>query len=246
MEKATSDVLIIGAGPAGTTAAFILASRGLKVVLLDRKDLDLVDPNALQIQSHTIPYGNYLETPGNANVLLVGDAAGLADPFIGEGIYYAHRSAQLAAQAALESRSHPESAIGRYSEVLIPLAVVGFRLRVVGEHTRFDQLDDDLPREKLGKGRGPGISDIDKGGRHAGGSAFDRKRDLIAPVVAVAVQGLIFFNLLFGQIERQGLTCGFGSLDDIFESSDPEALDLALAQMMKRRRGCTTDGFKCP
>jgi flavin-dependent dehydrogenase len=44
----------------------------------------------------------------------VPDAAGLADPFLGEGIYYAHRSAQLAAQAVSESRSQPESAIGRY------------------------------------------------------------------------------------------------------------------------------------
>ena len=38
MEKATCDALIIGAGPAGTTAAFALASHGLKVVLLDRRD----------------------------------------------------------------------------------------------------------------------------------------------------------------------------------------------------------------
>jgi len=38
MEKATCDALIIGAGPAGTTAAFALATYGLKVVLLDRRD----------------------------------------------------------------------------------------------------------------------------------------------------------------------------------------------------------------
>jgi flavin-dependent dehydrogenase len=38
MEKATCDVLVIGAGPAGATAAFILASRGLQVALLDRTD----------------------------------------------------------------------------------------------------------------------------------------------------------------------------------------------------------------
>jgi geranylgeranyl reductase family protein len=76
--------------------------------------LDLSDPNTLHFQSHAIPYGNYLETPGHANALLAGDAAGLADPFLGEGIYYAHRSAQLAAQAVSESRSQPESAIGRY------------------------------------------------------------------------------------------------------------------------------------
>ena len=34
----TCDVLIVGAGPAGSTAAFILAGRGLRVALLDRCD----------------------------------------------------------------------------------------------------------------------------------------------------------------------------------------------------------------
>jgi menaquinone-9 beta-reductase len=77
---------------------------------------DLSETNALPIQSHAIPYGDYLDTPGNTNVLLVGDAAGLADPFLGEGIYYAHRSAQLAVHAVLESRSQPESASDRYRE----------------------------------------------------------------------------------------------------------------------------------
>jgi geranylgeranyl reductase family protein len=88
------------------SAAFrdFIASRGLG------------DPDTIRIQSHAIPYGNYLETPGHSNTLLIGDAAGLADPFLGEGVYYAHRSAQLAAQAVFESRSEPESAIARYRE----------------------------------------------------------------------------------------------------------------------------------
>ncbi len=45
--------------------------------------------------SHPLPYGNYLTNPGAGNVLLLGDACGLADPFLGEGIYYAHKSAQF-------------------------------------------------------------------------------------------------------------------------------------------------------
>ncbi len=48
-------------------------------------------------KGHPLPYGNYLQTPGRGRVLLVGDACGLADPLLGEGIYYAHRSAQIAA-----------------------------------------------------------------------------------------------------------------------------------------------------
>ena len=74
------------------------------------------DPGALRIQSHGLPYGNYLRNPGYENVLLLGDAAGLADPFLGEGIYYAHRSAQLAAQAVIESRAHPDAAAGLYCD----------------------------------------------------------------------------------------------------------------------------------
>jgi flavin-dependent dehydrogenase len=49
--------------------------------------------------SHPLPYGNFLSTPAKECALLVGDACGLADPLLGEGIFYAHRSAQLAAEA---------------------------------------------------------------------------------------------------------------------------------------------------
>jgi geranylgeranyl reductase family protein len=78
------------------------------------ESLNLPDSGPLRIQSHGLPYGNYLGSPGYENILLLGDAAGLADPFLGEGIYYAHRSAQLAAQAVIESHAHPEAAAGRY------------------------------------------------------------------------------------------------------------------------------------
>lgn len=47
-------------------------------------------------------------------VLLVGDAAHLADPFLGEGIYYAVRSGSLAAVAVLQGTSGTETA-ARYA-----------------------------------------------------------------------------------------------------------------------------------
>jgi flavin-dependent dehydrogenase len=50
-------------------------------------------------QGHALPFGNYLDPPGFDRIMLVGDACGLADPLLGEGIFYAHRSGQLAAQA---------------------------------------------------------------------------------------------------------------------------------------------------
>jgi geranylgeranyl reductase family protein len=76
----------------------------------------LTDPMALTVQGHRLPYGNFLKTPGHGNILLAGDAAFLADPFLGEGIYYAHLSAQLAAQAIIVSRPHPETAIDHYRD----------------------------------------------------------------------------------------------------------------------------------
>ena len=50
-------------------------------------------------QGHPIPYGNFLKRPANGNILLIGDAAGLVDPLMGEGIYYAHKSAKIAAES---------------------------------------------------------------------------------------------------------------------------------------------------
>ncbi len=50
-------------------------------------------------RGHALPYGNYLKSPAAGRVMLVGDACGTADPLLGEGIYYAHRSAELAARA---------------------------------------------------------------------------------------------------------------------------------------------------
>jgi geranylgeranyl reductase family protein len=78
--------------------------------------LHVPDIRALPVQGHLLPYGNYLGTPGHGNILLAGDAAYLADPFLGEGVYYAHRSAELAAGAVIASLAQPESAIDRYRE----------------------------------------------------------------------------------------------------------------------------------
>lgn len=56
-----------------------------------------------KIFSSVLPYGNFLPEPVFRNILLVGDAAGFADPLLGEGIYYAQMSAELAAEAVSAS-----------------------------------------------------------------------------------------------------------------------------------------------
>jgi geranylgeranyl reductase family protein len=55
------------------------------------------------IRGYAFPYGNFLQKPAFRNIILVGDAAGFADPLLGEGIYYAQRSAELASQAICET-----------------------------------------------------------------------------------------------------------------------------------------------
>jgi flavin-dependent dehydrogenase len=70
------------------------------------------------VRSHALPYGNYLTQPGCSNILLIGDACGLADPLLGEGIYYAHKSAQLAALATIQSYRHSQDAFRIYRQQL--------------------------------------------------------------------------------------------------------------------------------
>jgi len=78
------------------------------------RELDVPGADGLRLHAHGLPYGSYLKTPGWRNALLVGDAAGLADPILGEGIYYAHRSAELAARAVMDRCAQPETALCAY------------------------------------------------------------------------------------------------------------------------------------
>lgn len=71
--------------------------------------------NETLLRGYPLPYGNYLRRPVHGRALLVGDACGLADPLLGEGIFYAHRSAQIAAQAIIEADLQWQTAARRYS-----------------------------------------------------------------------------------------------------------------------------------
>lgn len=58
------------------------------------------------VNAHSLGFGGWKYRPGMKRVFLVGDAAGLADPLLGEGIHNAIRSGQAAARAILLSRAH--------------------------------------------------------------------------------------------------------------------------------------------
>jgi len=78
-----------------------------------------IDPKHISTpKSWPLPYGNFLYTPGCGKALLVGDACGLADPLLGEGIFYAHRSAQIAAEAIAEADRGGNQAAYIYNRTL--------------------------------------------------------------------------------------------------------------------------------
>ena len=52
------------------------------------------------------------------STLLVGDAAGFADPLLGEGIYYAHKSAYLASLAIVKEMREGKNAGTTYRKKL--------------------------------------------------------------------------------------------------------------------------------
>ena len=80
--------------------------------------IDLEDLAGPPWRGHPLPFGNFLKTPGQGRVLLTGDACGLADPLLGEGIYYAHRSAQIAAKAIGTASAAPPAILSAYKKLL--------------------------------------------------------------------------------------------------------------------------------
>ena len=70
------------------------------------------------VKGSALPYGNYLQKAGHKNILLIGDAGGFADPFLGEGIYYAHKSAELACAAIGQSFNRSQNALKLYHQLL--------------------------------------------------------------------------------------------------------------------------------
>ena len=59
--------------------------------------------------------------PGNGRVMLVGDAAGLVEPLLGEGLYNAIRSGQLAAAAVIKALGSGGDACRLYAQALAPV-----------------------------------------------------------------------------------------------------------------------------
>jgi geranylgeranyl reductase family protein len=81
----------------------------------------------LHTQGHRIPLGGARHLLHQGRALLVGDAANLADAWIGEGIYYAFLSARLAAEAMFAALRDGKADLGEYTRQvnrqIVPLLV---------------------------------------------------------------------------------------------------------------------------
>ncbi len=92
-----------------------------------RKDLDAYVDRALGavrcegVRGYPLGMGGWRYRPGRGRVLLVGDAAGLVEPLLGEGLYNAITSGQRAASAIAEAMRKGSDACRLYSEALRPI-----------------------------------------------------------------------------------------------------------------------------
>ena len=87
----------------------------------------LNDAKILDIRAFPGPLGG---TPGPFHAdrtLLCGDAAGLADPWLGEGIYYAIASGRIAAEAILQATNQPDPDLSSYSQQIQENFIQQFR-----------------------------------------------------------------------------------------------------------------------
>ncbi len=80
-------------------------ARNLKACLFDfLRRLDLPsNPDEVEVRGHLVPLGGIDQVLHTERVLLLGDAACLAEPMTGEGIYYAIKSAKVAASTILRA-----------------------------------------------------------------------------------------------------------------------------------------------
>jgi geranylgeranyl reductase family protein len=86
------------------------------------------EKNVSHIKSALIPTGGFYHIPAAGNVALIGDAGGFVNPFTGEGIYYAHKSGEIVAEAVNESLNNAKCFRETYLQLL--------KARIVPEFNR--------------------------------------------------------------------------------------------------------------
>jgi len=97
------------------------------------------DPGSLTaVRGHRLPFRKRGSTLAAGRIALVGDAAGLADPLSGDGMYEAALSARLAAEHALRILSGERDCFGGYAQeveaTLAPLMRVSWGAKFAFDH----------------------------------------------------------------------------------------------------------------
>jgi geranylgeranyl reductase family protein len=109
----------------------------------------------LSLRGHRIPLGGREESLHEGRVLLVGDAANLADPWLAEGLYYAIVSARMAAAVMAEALERGVAHLKEYTARVNAEIVRQFRYA-----RRFAAVVYRLPRQcSLVLGRSPLMQD---------------------------------------------------------------------------------------
>lgn len=90
-----SDRVVLGIG-----AHYKMNKGGLLKPFRDFLSFHGIDEECLSMKkSHCVPCGYYMTKPVYRDTVLTGDAGGYVDPLLGEGIFYAQRTGELAAWA---------------------------------------------------------------------------------------------------------------------------------------------------
>jgi flavin-dependent dehydrogenase len=74
-----------------------------------------IDPSRAKVRGHLVPLGGSERVLHGERLVLTGDAAGLAEPLTGEGIYYAVRSGQIAADVIYGALRNNVADLSSYS-----------------------------------------------------------------------------------------------------------------------------------
>lgn len=74
------------------------------------------DPENVRVRGHFVPLGGVDRVLHSERILLTGDAAGLAEPMTGEGIYYAVKSAKVAAEVIYQTLEDDTLDLSPYTE----------------------------------------------------------------------------------------------------------------------------------
>ncbi|MGM0687989.1 MAG: FAD-dependent monooxygenase [Bacillota bacterium] len=90
------------------------------------------EPDNIKPQSWPLPFFGPMRKPAAGNLLLTGDAAGLIDPFSGEGLYNAFKSSILAVGAISAAEKNNREAGSIYSKIFKQHFRSGFTTSLAG------------------------------------------------------------------------------------------------------------------